>query len=171
MKNNFTTSGFILLMMLSTYGTNAGSLDSTRKDTCCTRTESKSAPATNDSPVAVPDATMIATSLQDKVAMADAEMTFAYMANRSFDKDALAKTDALTNLEMEVAILEPGLTKMTAVSVQEADQYIASAHKKAVSTDVSAFHPENVSKMLIDSDKDIRQHYAQQYGMVVASAK
>lgn len=171
MKNKIITSGLILLMTLSTFGTNAGSLDSTRKDTCCTKSETKNAATRNDEPVSVPDATRIASHLQDQVALADAEMTFTYIASQPVDKDVLARADALTNLEMAVATLEPGLSKMATAAAQDADQSITMTHQKAVSVDLAAFRPENVAKMLIDSDRKISQQYASQNGMVVAIVK
>jgi hypothetical protein len=171
MKNKINTTGLFLLMMLGTFGTNAGAMDSTKKDTCCLRNDVKTVAISKDEPLTAPEKAKIAASLQDQVADADATISFQYVASQPFNMDAVSRTDALTNLEMQAAMVEADFTKTALTTALAADKAITESHKKAVSLDVAAFQPENIAKMLRESDKMMNEQHARQSGMEVAISK
>jgi hypothetical protein len=169
MKQMINTTGLFLLMSLTSF---AGNQDSTRKDTCCTTTAAKTMVHKDDNAPAftAEESAKAASSLRQQAAKADAEMTFAYAAGKS-NHLKTASIDALTDLQVAVAAMGDVFNKSLSISAKSADESMNESHKKAVSLDVEAFHSENVTKMLIASDKDINQHYTLQNGMVVVSSK
>jgi hypothetical protein len=185
MKNKINATGLFLLMLISLSSV-AGNLDSAKRDSCCTTSTAKSsktttAMSTSNVPVtghntetnAAPDATEAIANLPQQTASADADINFNYIVGQfpTTRKSTVSETDALTDLQNQIEFVGKVISKLEPASVRNADSSMNASFRKAASLDVDAFRAENVSKMLIDSDKAIKQHFAIQYGTEVASSK
>lgn len=158
MKQIINTTGLFLLISLPSF---AGTQDSTRKDSCCTTGVVKASvlhTSDNTAPLApsAADFAQAAATLKVDVANADAEMTFAYAAQHT-DRAAIAHADALTDLQVSASAMGDVFNKTSGATARNADKLLTAAHQKAVSLDVDAFRGENLTKMLIASDKAMHQ--------------
>lgn len=163
MKQMINTTGLFLLIAVPTF---AGNVDSTRKDSCCTTAAVKAAHDNAPAALSASDFAQAATDLKEAVANADATITFAYAA-RYVDHAAVAKADALTDLQVAGATLP----RVSDAAVRNADRSINATHQEEVAIENGVFQRETVTKMLIASDKAMHQQFARQYGMEVASSK
>jgi hypothetical protein len=181
MKHTINATGLFLLMSLSTV---AGPLDSAKKDSCC-NTKAVTAktvsvlPASDDhnnsSTAAVEfsaeDNKAIVPQPQ-QVQEADAQMTIQFLSCdfRYVPKSNVNQTDALTDLQVKAGFMGNAVGKVSAEAVRNADAMINETYKKAVSLDIASLPTENLSKMLIESDKAINEHFKKVCGMEVATA-
>lgn len=181
MKHSINATGLFLLMSLSTV---AGPLDSAKKDsTVASKTASPAKtvsvlPATDDHNNST--AVMEFSAEENKAILpqpkqvqeADAQMTIQYLSCdfRYVPKSNVNQTDALTDLQIQAGFTGSAIGKVAVEAVRNADSMINVTYKRAVSLETVDLQFENLSKMLIESDKAINAHFKKVCGMEVASS-
>ncbi len=182
MKHSINATGLFLLMSLSTV---AGPLDSAKKDsTVASKTASTAKtvsvlPATDDHNNS--SSTAVEFSAEENKAIlpqpkqvqeADAQMTIQYLSCdfRYVPESNVKQTDALTDLQIQAGFTGTAFGKVAVEAVRNADSMINVTYQKAVSLETVDHQFENLSKMLIESDKAINAHFKKVCGMEVASS-
>jgi hypothetical protein len=181
MKHTINATGLFLLMSLSTV---AGPLDSAKKDSTVA---SKTGTAKTVSVLPASDdhnnssTTAFEFSAEENKAIlpqpkqvqeADAQMNIQYLSCdfRYVPKSNVNQTDALTDLQVQAGFTGTSMGKVAVEAVRKADSMINVTYKQAVSLENVDLQFENLSKMLIESDKAINAHFKKVCGMEVATS-
>jgi len=181
----------LLVILYSTFlmslVTVAGTRDTvSKKDSCCSTCAATKAvstttvksttpvetPSNTTDPNAAPEAMkMSAAAFQVQVSSSDDDLNN-HFASSNFQASAnahVATCDALTDVQAQREALVSSFPKGNAQFVA-ADSKIDQSFRASFNLD-TPFAAESATKLLIHSDKNLTQHFNQQYGMEVASVK
>jgi hypothetical protein len=160
----------------------AGTRDTVaKKESCCTTrsivkaiapatvksTRAAETPAGNTDPNAAPEMTpTLAFALQQQVVNADDETNYHFMTGyfQGQASSSASACDAFT----EVQVLVKNISTLSLQSPANADGNINKVFKAQYTLNSGVLTAKDAQKLLIDSDKAINQHFAAQYGTVVA---
>lgn len=182
------TKAALLVVLYSTFLMSLTSFAGTRdtvaakKDSCCTtrsiakaastpvtvkRTIAAETPANNTDPNAAPEMTQtLAVALQQQLVNADDETNYHFMAGY-FQKQASsasAACDAFTDVQVAVK----NISRLSVPAPANADRSIDKVFKAEYILNAGVLPIDDSVKLFIGSDKAINQHFAAQYGTVVA---